>query len=80
MQVLRDNARRHAAELQAAERVAQAEAQRVADEAAELALLSPPASDDAALEMLDIQAAEFLALEFDTIELDADDLSELRAA
>jgi hypothetical protein len=45
-------------------------------------LLAPPSEevDAAALELLDLQTAEFLAVEFESIELDADDLSELRAA
>lgn len=82
VQVLRDNARRHAADLQAAEQAAQAEAKRLADEAAEMAMLAPPPSDadEAALEMLDLKTEEFLAIELDAIELDVDELSELRAA
>ncbi len=80
VQLLRDNARRHAADLQAIEHAAQLEEQRLAAEAAEMALLEPQSSDEAALEALDLQTAEFLALEFDAIELDAADLSELRAA
>jgi uncharacterized protein (DUF2336 family) len=84
VQVLRDNARRHAAELQAAEIAADAEARRLAEEAAEIAMLAPPApepeADAATLEMLDLQTAEFLAVEFEAIELEAGDLSELRAA
>lgn len=82
VQLLRGNARRHATELQAAERLADAEAARLEMEAQELALLAPPSEevDAAALELLDLQTAEFLAVEFESIELDAEDLSELRAA